>query len=95
MSLQEDKTWRALLVQSAPTFAGETVPPLGLATRVLARVREERTASERIGLRAIFASLAVVAVTTTLTVCLHVVETSEDPDPGVRSMALVEDVQVS
>ena len=98
MSQQEDQTWQALLAQSAPAFAGENEPPYGLATRVLAGAREQRRqldVVERIGLRAIFASFALVAVTGALTLGLHLAGTGDDSDPAVRSMALVEHVPVS
>lgn len=96
MSQQEDQTWRILLEQSAPTFAGPAEPPYGLATRVLAAARDRQRRQEvveRIGLRAIFASLALVAITGVLTLSLH--PAGDGDDPAVRSMALVENVQVS
>jgi hypothetical protein len=49
---------------------------------------------ERIGFRAIFASLAIVAVTAALTFGMQFGD-REDLDPGVKSMALVENLQVS
>jgi anti-sigma-K factor RskA len=97
MSLREDQTWSALLAKSAPAFAGETEPPFGLATRVLADARQQwsqQEASERLGLRALFASLAMVAVTAALTAGLHLVDNRET-DPVIRSMAVVENAQVS
>ena len=97
MSTKEDNLWASLLAQSAPTFTGDAEPPYGLATRVMAGVREEKRqqdALERIGLRAIFASLAVVACTAVLTIGFQMGD-SEDLDPGVKSLALVEKLQVS
>jgi hypothetical protein len=96
--MKEDQTWRDLLAQSGHTFAGETEPPFGFATRLLAAVREERrqqAALERMGWRAILASLAMVVVAGALTAGLQIAGDPEDPEPGVKSMALVENVQVS
>jgi hypothetical protein len=58
MNTREDNVWKSLLAQSAPTFAGDMTPPLGLAARILAGAREARVqeaAWERVGLRAILA----------------------------------------
>jgi anti-sigma-K factor RskA len=98
MSLREDQTWSALLAKGAPAFAGETEPPFGLATRVLASARRQQSqqdASERLGLRAIFASLAMVAVAAALTASLHFGADRDDTDPVIRSLAVAENVQVS
>lgn len=97
MKTREDHVWESLLLQSAPAFAGETVPPFGFSTHMLAGLRDqqrEEAAWERTGLRAIFASLAAVAglALVTLAVTKH---ESDDIDPAVQSMALVEHVQVS
>jgi hypothetical protein len=97
MSIKEEKIWQALLAQSAPTFAGEAEPPYGLTSRMLAHARAEQRQEDafaRIGLRAIFASLAVVAGLAVLTVGLQMGD-REDLDPEIKSMALVEHVQVS
>ena len=95
MNTREDNVWKSLLAQSATTFDGDTTPPLGLATRVLAGVRETRgreAAGERIGLRAIFASLAAVVV---MTVVTFAKVGHDDTDAPVRSLAQLENVQVS
>jgi hypothetical protein len=92
---REDNVWKSLLAQSAPTFTGDTAPPLGLAARVLAGVRETRrqeAAWERIGLRAIFASLLAVAVMTAVTFANV---GRDDADVPVRSLAQLENVPVS
>jgi CRISPR/Cas system endoribonuclease Cas6 (RAMP superfamily) len=97
MSIKEEEIWRALLAQSAPAFAGETEPPYGFTGRVLARARAERqqkNAFERMGLRAIMASLGVVACLGVVTIGLQM-QDREDVDPAIKSMALVENVQVS
>jgi hypothetical protein len=95
MNTREDNVWKSLLAQSATTFDGNLAPPFGLAARVLAGVRETRVqeaAWERIGLRAIFASLVAVAVMTAVTFAKvgH-----DDTDAPVRSLAQLENVQVS
>jgi hypothetical protein len=95
MNTREDNVWKSLLTQSAPTFAGNMAPPLGLAARVLAGARETRVqeaAWERIGLRAILASLAAVAVLAAVTFAgVH----RDDVDVPVRGLAALEDTQVS
>lgn len=94
MKTREDNVWTLLLAQSAPTFLGNATPPLGLAARVLAGAREARVqeeAWERVGLRAILASLAAVAVLTAVTLSSwH----RDDVDVPVRGLAALEHVQV-
>jgi len=95
MKSKEDMMWENLLAQSAPTFNAEVTPPYGLTTRVLAAVREQQQQEavwERVGRRAIFASLAAVVGIALLTFVRH---DSDDLDPAVKSVALVENVQVS
>jgi hypothetical protein len=97
MKTREDHVWESLLTASAPAFAVATEPPFGLATRVLAALRDQQrqeAAWERTGLRAILASIATVTglALVTFAVTQH---QSDDLDPGVQSMALVENVQVS
>ncbi len=95
MNTREDTVWKSLLAQSATTFDGDLTPPLGLATRVLAGVRATRVqeaAWERIGLRAIFASLVAVMV---LTVVTFAKVGHDDADAPVRSLAQLENIQVS
>jgi hypothetical protein len=95
MKSKEENVWESLLAQSAPTFAGEVSPPYGLTTRVLAAVRERRQQEaiwERIGLRAIFASLTAVVGIALITFVLH---DRDDLDPAMKSIAQVENVQVS
>jgi uncharacterized membrane protein len=95
MNTQEDNVWKSLLAQSAPTFAGAMTPPLGLAARVLAQTRDARVqeaAWERVGLRAILASLAAVGVLAAVTLSSwH----RDDVDVPVRGLAAIEDMQVS
>ena len=95
MNTREDIVWKSLLAQSAATFDGGMTPPLGLAARVLAGVRETRVreaAWERIGLRAIFASLVAVVV---MTVVTFAQVGRDDADAPVRSLAQLENVPVS
>jgi hypothetical protein len=95
MNTREDNVWKSLLAQSATTFDGDVTPPLGLATRVLAGVRETRVREaswERIGLGAILASLAAVMV---MAVVTFASVGHDDIDTPVRSLAQLENVQVS
>ena len=97
MNMKEDHVWESLLAQSTPAFAGATEVPFGLPTRVLAAWREQRGQEamwERTGRRAIFASLAAV-LGLALVTFITVRHQSDDLDPGVQSLALVENVQVS
>jgi hypothetical protein len=97
MKTREDNVWKSLLTQSAPAFAADVELPFGLATRVLAGVRHQHrqeAAWERTGLRAIFASLAAVVG---LALFTFVVERhrSNEIDPGIPSLAVVENLPVS
>jgi hypothetical protein len=95
MKSKEDMMWENLLAKSAPTFTGEPTPPYGLTTRILAAVRDQQQEVaiwERVGRRAILASLAAVVGIALLTFVRH---DSDDLDPAVKSVALVENVQVS
>ena len=95
MKSKEDMMWESLLAKSALTYTGEATPPYGLTTRILALVRDQKQQEavwERVGRRAIFASLAAVVGIALLTFVRH---DSDDLDPAVKSVALVENVQVS
>ena len=95
--MNEDSKWHSLLAQSAPTFAGETTPPYGFMTRTLARLsaeKREQNQFEKISLRALFASLAVLAVTVGVTVGVQLSD-GADLEPGVRSILQVENISVS
>jgi hypothetical protein len=97
MNMKEDRVWESLLAQSAPAFAGETDVPFGLPTQVLAALRDQQRQQamwERTGRRAIFASLAAVLGMALFTFITSQRQSNE-LDPGVQSMALVENVQVS
>ncbi len=93
-----ETTWKNLLVQSASTFEPELAPPYGFITNTLAALRAEQRQErecERIGLRALWASLAAlgVAAAVTLTVSLH--QDNSDFDPGVRSLVQAENLPYS
>ena len=95
--MKEDHVWESLLAHSRPAFAGDTDVPFGLSTRVLAALRDQQRQQagwERTGRRAIFASLAAV-LSLALVTFIATKHESEDVDPGVQSMVLVENVQVS
>jgi hypothetical protein len=97
MNEQDDVRWQNLLTMSAPTFAGEEMPPYGMVTRTLARLREEtrqRELVERIGLRALFASLGILGLTAAATLGAGYFDGS-DLEPGLNSFVQVENVQVS
>ncbi len=93
-----EKTWINLLAQSAPTFAAEPVPPYGFVTNTLAAMRAEgrqQREFERIGLRALWASLAALGVAAAITVTVNLHQESNDFDPGVRSLVQVENLPYS
>ncbi|MEJ0000002.1 MAG: hypothetical protein WDO13_13005 [Verrucomicrobiota bacterium] len=80
--------WLDLLACSAPTFAGEAAPPYGFTTRVLGELHAQRRQQqevERIGWRALLASLGALAVAAALTVVMNQQQKGTDFDPGVRS----------
>lgn len=94
---QNDEKWQALLALSAPTFAGEAAPPYGFVARTLARLKAEKKESElfeRIGWRALLASLAVLTVTVGVTLSLPTPDRG-DLEPGVRSLIQLQDIPIS
>ena len=95
--MNEDKTWKALLAGSSSTFTGETTPPYGFVTSLTARLRAEKGEQEeleRIGWRALLASVGVLAIAAAITLGLNMTDTN-DFDPGVRGLVQVENIQVS
>jgi hypothetical protein len=97
MNLNEDEKWQGLLLRSAPTFAGEAAPPYGFITGVLAQLRAEKRQQEefeRIGWRALLASLAALAIAATVTLSVDFRDRG-DFEPGVRSLVQLENIQVS
>ena len=99
MNTRQDNRWQALLALSAPTFAGESAPPYGFMTGMLAQLRQEQQEEQRLGRlcwRAIFASLAALAVAVGVTVNVHgYFNRGNDFDPGMRGLIQMENVQVS
>jgi hypothetical protein len=94
--MNEDQRWQYLVALSAPTFMEDITPPFGFTTRMLGQLRNvesERELVERIGLRAIFASLAVLLIA--LGVLLDARYHSSDLEPGLRSIVQVENVPIS
>ena len=94
---REDTAWRALLAQSQPAFQGETEPPFGFVTATTARLMAERRKldlMETIGLRALAASLAALGLATAVTFFLEVRD-ADGMDPGIKSLAYVENMPLS
>jgi len=95
---QEDEKWQGLLLRSAPAFAGEASAPYGFVTGTLAQLRAEKRQQEemeRIGWRALLASMAALAVAAAVTLSVNLTDPSMDFDPGVRSLVQIENVPVS
>ena len=99
MNTNQDHTWQALLALSAPTFAGDDAMPYGFMTSTLAQLRQERQQERQLGRlcwRAIFASLAVLAVSAGVTAGVHKhMNRGDDLDPTMRGLIEVENVQAS
>jgi hypothetical protein len=94
--MNEDQQWQKLLELAAPAYAGEAQPPFGFTTRVLAQIRAEQRQCEmmeRVGLRAIFASLGVLALAGLLLVGAN--HYRNDMEPGLRNVLQVENIAVS
>ena len=97
MTNSENPRWENLVSLSAPTFAGDDAPPFGFTTGFLAHLREQteqRAMVERIGLHALFVSLAMLLVTGAVTFGLDHFRQG-DLEPGVRSLIQVDHVQAS
>jgi len=98
MNTSENEKWQSLLLRSTPTFAGEATPPYGFLTGTLARLRAENRQQEeleRIGWRALLASLAALVVAATVTLSVDFSNRGGDFEPGVRSLVQMENIQVS
>ncbi len=96
--MNEDQIWQSLLLRSTPAFTGEAVPPYGFITGALAQLRAEKRQQEeleRIGWRALLASLAALAIAATVTVSVSYRDTTADFEPGVRSLVQMENIQIS
>jgi hypothetical protein len=97
MNEHDMERWHNLVAMSAPSFAGDMTPPYGFMTKTLADLRAENrqlAVAERIGLRALFAALAVLFATAALTFGMAHLSRS-DPEPGLRTIVLVENVPIS
>lgn len=97
MNQDIDPKWQALLARSQSTFAAETTPPYGFVTSTLARLKtetREQAIAERIGLRALFASLTVLTAAVVLTVSLQF-QNHADLDPGIRSLIQADNISIS
>ena len=98
MNINEDEKWQALLSRSAQTFEGEAVPPYGFITGTLAQLRAEKRQQddlERIGWRALLASLAALMIAATVTLSVNLRSQGDDFEPGVRNLVQMQNVQVS
>ena len=89
MNSREDEKWQGLLLRSAPTFAGEADAALWICHQHAGPARAENRQQEeieRIGWRALLASLAalVIAATVTLSVSL-IQDRGAISIPGVRA----------
>lgn len=95
--MKEDHAWKSLLIQSAPTFAGETAPPYGFMTATLAQVRaqtRQKEQMERIGLRALWVSLAALVIVTGVTLGREW-QDHRDAESSVRGIIQFADIAVS
>ncbi len=95
---EPEKIWINLLAQSAATFAGEAEPPYGFVTSTVAGLRaanSQRRDFERIGWRALMASLAALGVTAALTLTVSLQDQSTDFDPGVRGLVQMDNLPYS
>jgi hypothetical protein len=94
----EDNLWHNLVVMSAPAYADAAAsPPYGFTTRLLARLQAEERQQElmeRIGLRAIFASLGILALTAAFTFGWGHTHRS-DLEPGLGGILQSADVPLS
>ena len=77
--------------------AGEAVPPYGFVTSTLAQLRatqRQQNALERLGWRALLASLGMLAVVATLTFGMNF-ESRSDLDPGITNIIDIGNVPLS
>jgi len=98
INVKEDEKWHALLARSGPTFAVETDLPFGFLTSTMARLKaekRERDLSERIGLRALFASIAILITVVGVSVGVQQHQYRLDFDPAVKSLLQADDVPIS
>ncbi len=97
MNKTENQTWHNLLTMSSPTFSGETTLPYGFVTSTMAglRANQQMEQIERIGWRALLASLAALAVAAAVAVTVNLNDRSGDMEPGVNSLVQMENISVS
>jgi hypothetical protein len=98
MMTREDEKWQTLLARSASTFSEERTLPFGFATATLARLRSEgrqQEEMERIGWRALLASMAALVLAASVTLTLSYHDSSNEFDPGVPSLVQMANIQVS
>jgi hypothetical protein len=98
MNSSEDEKWQSLLLRSTPTFTGEAAPPYGFITGTLARLKAENRQQEefeRIGWRALLASMAALVVVATVAVSVSFSDRGGDFEPGLRNLVQMENIQVS
>jgi hypothetical protein len=96
--MNTDEKWQQLLVRSSSTFAGEAMPPYGFITGTMAQLRETRQqqVAERIGWRALMASLATLGVAAVVAVTVNFTQQSNnDLEPGVRGFVQLENIPLS
>lgn len=96
--MNTDEKWQSLLLRSTPTFTGDAEPPYGVVTGTLARLRAEKGQQEeieRIGWRALLASLAALVVAATVTLSVNLSDRGGDFEPGVKSLVQMENIQFS
>ena len=99
MNDTEDTSWQNLIAISAPAFPGaiDEAPPYGFTTRILAQLGAEtrqRELMERIGLRALLASMTILMVTAAFALGLNHGERS-DFEPGLSGILQAADVPLS
>ena len=96
MNTKENMKWQALLASSAPAFDGETSPPYAFLTGTMAQLREERRQREqmeKISLRALLASMAVLVITAGITLSLHF-QAHRGLELGIKNLVQMENIQV-
>ena len=98
MNVNNPDKWQHLLALSAPTFAGDASPPYGFVTSTLTRLNLENQQLkeiERIGWRALLASLAALALAAAVTVTIDFKKPALDLEPGEKSLIQMENISIS
>jgi hypothetical protein len=97
MNNLHDEKWHRLLACSEPTFQAEVTPPYGFITAAMGKLRSEQRQQqeiERIGWRALLASLAALIIAATVTFSTYQ-DPSSDFEPGVKGLVQMENIPVS